>query len=181
MRKFFLAAVMAATSLSAIPATAQDYRGDRQDQRGDDRGDRRDDRADRRDDRRDYRQDARQDWRQDRLQDARQRNWQQYRGYDYNRFEPGQRTYLADRYYRDGSYYQPRRLGRNDRIYRGGDNRYYCRRSDGTTGLIIGGLAGGLLGNSLASGGSRTLGTLIGGGAGALLGQSVDRGQVQCR
>ena len=199
MRTFFLAAALAATSLSALPATAQDYRGDRQDQRGDRRdgpgdhrggpggpggpGDHRggpggpgDHRGGPGDwdrgpggDRRDYRQ------------DARQRNWQQYRGYDYNRFEPGQRTYLADRYYRDGSYYQPRRLGRNDRIYRGSDNRYYCRRSDGTTGLIIGGLAGGLLGNSLASGGSRTLGTLIGGGAGALLGRSVDRGQVQCR
>ena len=75
-----------------------------------------------------------------------------------------------------GNAYQVRRLGRNDRIYRGSDNRYYCRRSDGTTGLIIGGLAGGLLGNSLAGGGSRTLGTLLGGGAGALLGQSIDRG-----
>ena len=35
MRTFFLAAAMAATALSALPATAQDYRGDRQDQRGD--------------------------------------------------------------------------------------------------------------------------------------------------
>ena len=52
MRKFLLAAVMAATSLSAIPATAQDYRGDRQDQRRDDRADRRDDRRDERADRR---------------------------------------------------------------------------------------------------------------------------------
>ena len=32
--------------------------------------------------------------------------------------------------------YRERRLGRRDRIYRGGDGRYYCRRSDGTTGLI---------------------------------------------
>ena len=79
------------------------------------------------------------------------------------------------------TYQVRRRLGRNDRIYRGSDNRYYCRRSDGTTGLIIGGIAGGLLGNSLAGGGSRTLGTLLGGGAGALLGQSIDRGQVKCR
>jgi Ni/Co efflux regulator RcnB len=163
MRNLLLAATLAATSLSAMPATAQDYHdgGQRQDQRYDDGRDHHDDRRDHRDDR--------------------QRNWQQYRGYDYNRYEPGQTTYYADRYYRDGRYYQPRRLGRNDRIYRGSDNRYYCRRSDGTTGLIIGGLAGGLLGNSLAGGGSRTLGTLVGGGAGALLGQSIDRGEVRCR
>ena len=182
MRKFILAAAIAATSLSAIPAVAQDnpnreYRRDVRDARQDYRRDVRDadDRGDVRDARRDYRDSVR-DARQDR-----NRDWRQYRNYDYNRYENGQRTYYADRYYRDGSNYQTRRLGRNDRIYRGSDNRYYCRRSDGTTGLIIGGLAGGLLGNSLAGGGSRTLGTLLGGGAGALLGQSIDRGQVQCR
>lgn len=71
-----------------------------------------------------------------------------------------------------------RRLGRNDRIYRGGDGRYYCRRNDGTTGLVIGGLAGGLLGNAI---GGNTLGTLLGAGGGALLGRSVDRGNVRCR
>lgn len=71
-----------------------------------------------------------------------------------------------------------RRLGRNDRIYRGGDGRYYCRRDDGTTGLVIGALAGGLLGNA-ASG--NTLGTLLGAGGGALLGQAVDRGDYHCR
>ena len=51
MRTFFLAAAMAATALSALPATAQDYRGDRQDQRGD----RPDQRADPRNDGRDHR------------------------------------------------------------------------------------------------------------------------------
>ena len=95
--------------------------------------------------------------------------------------EPGQRGYYADRYYRDGRYYQERALGRNDRIYRGRNNRYYCRRNDGTTGLVVGGLAGGALGNVIAGGGSRLLGTLIGAGGGALLGQSVDRGNVRCR
>src|ERR1044072_2658697 len=39
-------------------------------------------------------------------------------------------------------HYRERRLGRHDRIYRGGDGRYYCRRSDGTTGLVIGAIAG---------------------------------------
>ena len=56
-----------------------------------------------------YRDDVR-DARQDRRADV--RDWRQYRNYDYNRFERGQRTYYADRYYRDGRYYQPRRLTR---------------------------------------------------------------------
>ena len=119
--------------------------------------------------------DARQDYRRD------QRDWRRYTRYDYNRYEPGQRAYYADRYYRDGRYYQSRALTRNDRIYRGYNGRYYCRRNDGTTGLIVGGLAGGALGNIIAGGGSRLLGTGIGAGGGALLGQAVDRGQVVCR
>ena len=54
----------------------------------------------------------------------------------------------AARYYKhDDRRYKARRLGRNDRIYRGSDNRYYCRRDDGTTGLIIGGISGAVLGH----------------------------------
>lgn len=80
-------------------------------------------------------------------------------------------------HYRAGNY-KARRLSRNDRIYRGGDGRYYCKRNDGTTGLVIGAIAGGILGNAI---GGNTLGTLLGAGGGALLGQSVDRGNVRCR
>lgn len=137
-----------------------------------------DSRRDVRDARREYREDVR-DARKDYRQDT--RDWRQYNRYDHNLFAPGQRAYYADQYYRDGRYYQPRRLTRNDRIYRGNNGRYYCRRNDGTTGLIVGGLAGGALGNIIAGGGSRLLGTLIGAGGGALLGQSVDRGNVVCR
>ena len=82
----------------------------------------------------------------------------------------------ADHYH--GGNYKARRLGRNDRIYRGHDGRYYCRRNDGTTGLVIGGIAGGLLGNAVSG---STLGTLVGAGGGALLGRSIDRGNVECR
>lgn len=109
------------------------------------------------------------------------RDWRTFRSYDYNRADPYYGNYYADRYYRDGQYYRPRQLSRNDRIYRGSDDRYYCRRSDGTTGLIIGGAVGGLLGRSIDRGGSRTVGTIIGAGAGALLGREVDRGGVSCR
>ncbi len=81
------------------------------------------------------------------------------------------------RHYHAGRYHE-RRLGRGDRIYSGGDGRYYCRRSDGTTGLVIGGIAGGLLGNSVRG---DALGTLVGAAGGALLGQAIDRGNVRCR
>lgn len=43
------------------------------------------------------------------------------------------------------------------REWKGNDGRWRCRKPDGTTGLIVGGVAG------------------------ALLGRSVDRGQVTCR
>jgi hypothetical protein len=88
----------------------------------------------------------------------------------------------AARYYRrDDGRYRPRRLSRNDYIYRGSDNRYYCRRDDGTTGLIIGGIGGGVLGQIIAPGGYKTLGTIIGAGAGALLGRAIDDGDIVCR
>ncbi len=86
----------------------------------------------------------------------------------------------AEHFYRQGSY-RPVQLGWNDPVWRGYDNRYYCRRSDGTTGLIVGGIAGGVLGNVLAPGGSRTLGSIIGGAAGAAIGNSIDRGRLVCR
>lgn len=108
--------------------------------------------------------------------------WRAYNRYDYNRPDPRYgRSYDAQRYYRDGRYYQERRLTRGDRVYRGGDGRYYCRRSDGTTGLIVGALAGGLLGNAIDNGRSSTLGTILGAAGGAALGRSIDRGDARCR
>lgn len=93
------------------------------------------------------------------------------------RWRGDQRDWDASRSYREGRY-RERRLGRNDRIYRGRDGRAYCRRGDGTTGLVIGGVGGGLLGNLVGGG---TLGTLLGAGGGALLGREIDRGKVRCR
>ena len=87
----------------------------------------------------------------------------------------------ASKHYRhDDHRYRARHLGRNDRIYRGSDNRYYCKRDDGTTGLIVGGVTGGVLGNVIAPGGSKTLGTIIGAGAGALIGRAIDDGDIVC-
>lgn len=110
-----------------------------------------------------------------------QRDYRQYNRYDYNRLEPGQNRYYADRYYRDGRYYQERRLSARDRIYRGQNGSYYCRRPDGTTGLIVGAAVGGLLGNAIDGGRSSLLGTLVGAGAGGLLGREIERGNVRCR
>ncbi len=83
--------------------------------------------------------------------------------------------------YRDGryrnygrSYDEP--VYRNTRTWRGNDGRYYCKKKDGTTGLIIGGAAGALLGREIAGRGDNTLGTILGGVGGALLGREIDRG-----
>jgi hypothetical protein len=109
-----------------------------------------------------------------------ERDWRKSRNYDWNRYESGQDRYYADRYYRSGSYYPTRRLGADDRIYRGSNGQYYCRRPDGTTGLIIGGLAGGLLGNLIAPGDSKTLATILGAAGGAVAGRAIDRNNVRC-
>lgn len=160
---------MTLTGVAATPSFAQPNRAERE-YRKDVRDARKDYRKDVRDARKDYRRDARDDRRDDR------RAW---RNYDWNRPDPRYgRSYRPDRYYTAGA---PIRVDRRTRIYRGYDNRYYCRRSDGTTGLIVGAALGGLLGNQIAQGQSNLLGTLIGGGAGALLGREIDRGGVSCR
>ena len=69
------------------------------------------------------------------------------------------------------------------REWRGRDGKSYCRKPDGTTGLLIGGVAGALVGRSVDTRGDRTLGTLLGAGAGALAGREIDRGgsKRRCR
>ena len=90
--------------------------------------------------------------------------------------------YDAVRYYRDDPRYVERPLTADDRVYRGSDGRYYCRRSDGTTGLVIGAGAGALLGRAIDGGRSRTGGTIVGGVLGALIGREVERSSdLRCR
>jgi hypothetical protein len=84
-------------------------------------------------------------------------------------------------YYRDDHRHHERRLVRYDEVvYHGDDGRYYCHRSDGTTGLIVGAVAGGVVGNQLARGRSAALGTILGVAGGALIGQAIDRDRVYC-
>ncbi|OYW83427.1 MAG: hypothetical protein B7Z20_12595 [Sphingobium sp. 32-64-5] len=56
----------------------------------------------------------------------------------------------------------------------------YCRKSDGTTGLIIGAAGGALLGRAVDTEGDRAMGTILGAAAGGLAGKSIDSGR-KCR
>lgn len=63
--------------------------------------------------------------------------------------------------------------------------RTRCRRSNGTTGLIVGAAGGALIGRAIDTRGERTTGTVLGAAAGALLGRHVERSRsrsrVRCR
>jgi hypothetical protein len=67
--------------------------------------------------------------------------------------------------------------------WQGEDGQTYCRRSDGTTGLIVGGGAGALVGRGIDGGRHRGTGTIIGAIAGAVIGSAVERNANQqgCR
>ena len=67
------------------------------------------------------------------------------------------------------------------KTWRGSDGRLYCRKSNGTAGLIVGGAAGALVGRQIDSRGSRTTGTVLGAAVGALLGRHVQRNVISKR
>ena len=80
-----------------------------------------------------------------------------------------------------GYYLEPRRISRDSYIWQGRDGKYYCKRDNGTTGLIIGAGVGALAGHELAGRGDKTLGVLLGAAAGGVLGRAIDRGDLKCR
>ncbi len=61
------------------------------------------------------------------------------------------------------------------KTFTGSNGRTYCRKSDGTTGAIIGGVAGGVIGQEVAGNGNRTIGTLLGAGLGVVGGRAIER------
>ncbi len=135
---------------------------------------------DRYDDRRKYRGRDRDDRRY-----SRDRHYDNDRRYDRDDRYDNDRRYDRDRRYnnyrRHDDRYDGRRLSRNDRVWRGNDGRYRCRRDDGTVGLVIGAGVGALIGREVDNRGDRALGTIIGAVGGGLLGREVDRGGARCR
>lgn len=88
-----------------------------------------------------------------------------YDGYGYGYYDDDYRDYRRSEYRRDRAYHRD-----NRRYYRG------KRCDSGTGGLIIGAIAGGLLGNEVVGRrGDQTAGAIIGAGVGALAGRAIDR------
>lgn len=173
MRKIILGIVAAGTALTALPAAAAaqpGYYGNgySQDRNRDGYVSRREARQERREDRRDQRRYNRQGDRYG-YNNGYGNERYGYNGYYGNNYNYGQ-------YYNSRGYY-------SGPTWRGNDGRYHCRRSDGTTGTIIGGAAGALIGSQVAGRGDRTLGAVLGGVLGAVIGNSVDRddGGRRCR
>ena len=67
------------------------------------------------------------------------------------------------------------------RMWQDSRGQWRCKRSNGTTGLIVGAAGGALIGRAVDTRGERATGTILGAAAGALLGRSVDRSRVRCR
>lgn len=67
------------------------------------------------------------------------------------------------------------------RYWQGEDGRYYCKRGDGTVGLLAGAAVGALLGRAIDTRGERATGTILGAAAGALLGNELAKGRTRCR
>ena len=67
------------------------------------------------------------------------------------------------------------------REWRGRDGRYYCKKPNGTTGLVVGGVAGALVGRTVDTRGDRSIGTLLGAAAGAVAGREIDRSSSKKR
>jgi hypothetical protein len=168
MKKFALMMTMALMPVVTAPAAAQTYSEQRRWERAQQRF-----------------EEERRVYEREREIYMRSRDRVRDRDYGYDRGgyrDPYATDYDAARYYREDPRYTERRLGAQDEVYRGSDGRYYCKRSDGTTGLIIGGAGGAVLGNVIDGGGNRAAGTLIGGALGALMGRAIERNNdIRCR
>ena len=105
---------------------------------------------------------------------GRHRNWA-----DGHRHGDSRRYQNYNRNYQRSYYDEP--LYANTRTWRGRDGRMYCRKRDGTTGLIVGGAVGALLGREIDKYGDRSLGTILGAAGGALLGKELAKGRSRCR
>ncbi len=167
----------------ANPAFADDHRRDRHDRK--EWNDKRSDarayskgyrNGVRADDRRDSRQAYANGYRDGVRADNRRDN-QRY-GWNGNGYSNGQPAYYNSNPNWRSTGYQN---GYQNQYYWGSNGQMHCRKQDGTTGLIVGALAGGTLGNVIAKEGDKRLGSVIGGTLGALLGNELAKGSVRCR
>ena len=71
--------------------------------------------------------------------------------------------------------------GYHGKMWQDSKGRWRCKKSDGTTGLIIGAAGGALIGRAIDTRGERATGTILGAAAGALLGRKLDRSRLRCR
>lgn len=78
-------------------------------------------------------------------------------------------------------YRHSHRVDNGVQYWEGQDGRYYCKRSNGTVGLLVGGAAGALVGRAVDTSGSRATGTIIGAAAGALIGREIQRSRAKAR
>ncbi|RYD58063.1 MAG: glycine zipper 2TM domain-containing protein [Sphingomonadales bacterium] len=79
------------------------------------------------------------------------------------------------------AYDQRRNKRQAYREWRGRDGRRYCRKPDGTTGLVVGAVGGALVGRTIDTRGDRTAGTVLGALAGGLAGREIDRSSSKRR
>lgn len=97
----------------------------------------------------------------------------------HDRYRDYRGDYSRDYRYRDRDYREYRDARYRDSRYAYGE-RYRCR-NDGTTGTIVGAIAGGLLGHEVAGRrGDKTAGVIIGGAVGAIAGRAIDKGNGRC-
>jgi hypothetical protein len=178
---------LAAAALMAFGASAPALADDdwKRDNRrwSQDRDDRRwDDRRDRRDEARAYRNGYRDGWRAENRRDGwRGQTWRgSNNGYRYDDRGNWNGNWNGNSNYRYPTW-RGASVNGSAPYWWGNNGQVYCRRQDGTAGLIVGALAGGTLGNVIAREGDKRLGSVIGGTLGAVLGNELAKGNVRCR
>src|ERR1043165_8143482 len=67
------------------------------------------------------------------------------------------------------------------KVWKEPKGRARCKRSSGTTWLIVGAAGGALVGRAIDTHGERATGTILGAVGGALVGRAIDRRRVICR
>ncbi|WP_265530286.1 glycine zipper 2TM domain-containing protein [Sphingomicrobium marinum] len=82
----------------------------------------------------------------------------------------------AQRYY-DRGYERPY----SGRVWQDRRGYYRCKKSDGTTGMLVGAAGGAILGRKLDGRGDKAVGTILGAAAGAILGKKIEQDVINKR